>query len=264
MKIKTAILTFLGFLILLTAVVSAFGQEKEVRLEDRRITIRMEKQPLGLIFRYLMEKYDIPIGFEESALDKYHSEYFFDTNMPAAYDGDIRHPVDELEKKARPQTVFKANLHPITVNVENGKLTEVFDQIVPQMLYYKWEINDNVVNIFPVQGRFDNFEKLMEMKIFEFTFEKGKTVNDITVNIKRLPEISRFLKENELLFRGYRPGGPWRVLGQYGRTIDAEMKFSDLTFRELLNKITKVKKGGWMVSSGPVKPSGRIIIDIDI
>lgn len=60
--------------VLLVVASPVFGQvEEPPPLKDRRITIRMESQPLGTVFRYLMEKYDIPIGFEQSVLDRDHS-----------------------------------------------------------------------------------------------------------------------------------------------------------------------------------------------
>jgi hypothetical protein len=260
LRYKVALFTMM----LLVGGFSAFGQEKQINLKDKRITIKMEKQPLGLVFRYLMENYDIPIGFEESLLDKDHNEYFFDTNLPSVGEANFQSTNGIAELKFRVETKFTAELHPITVKFDNGKLEEVFDKIVGQMEHYKWEINDNVINIFPTQGRVEKFQKMMEVKIADFKFEKGKTVNDITINIKKLPEFIKFVQENNLVFFGYRPGGAIRVKAQYGRTVDAEMNFSNLTFRELLNKITKVKKGGWMVRWGRTKPSGRELIDIDI
>jgi hypothetical protein len=243
---------------------AVIGQEKELSLKEKRITIKMENQPLGLVFRYLMENYNIPIGFEKSLLDQDHSEYFFDTNFPSAGEATFKDSNGIAEFTFRVESKFTADLHPITVNLDNGKLEDVFDKIVGQMQHYKWEINDDVVNIFPVRGRVKKFEKMMGLKISDFKLEKGKTVNDITIGIKKLPEFSKFVKENNLFFRGYRPGGPIRVNAQYGRTINAEMNFSNLTFRELLNGITKVKKGGWMLRWGRIKDSGAELIDIDI
>ena len=42
----------------------------------------MENKPLGLFSDILIEKYDIPIGFEGLQLDKDHNDYNFEINAP--------------------------------------------------------------------------------------------------------------------------------------------------------------------------------------
>jgi hypothetical protein len=66
------------------------------------------------------------------------------------------------------------------------------------------------------------------------------------------------------VFFGFRGGLGAMKEAQYGRTIDAEMNFSNLTLRELLNKITKMKKGGGQLRWIRTRDSGRELIDIDI
>ena len=66
MSKKLVIIILYCTTIFLIGTFSAFGQEKETDLKDKQITIKMDKQPLGLVFRYLMENYDVPIGFEQS------------------------------------------------------------------------------------------------------------------------------------------------------------------------------------------------------
>jgi hypothetical protein len=244
---------------------SVFGQEKETDLKDKRITIKMEQQPLGVVFKYLMENYDIPIGFEESILDRDHSDYDFHTNLPGVPKHRMQNADGSIKFTTTANRVFKAELHPISVNAENERLEKVFNQIVEQMENYKWEINDGVVNIFPIKGRDERFEKLLGIKIQRFTFEKGKTVEDITTNIQLLPEFLRFLKENKLRFTGFRQGTNFVLKAQYGRTINVGMDFSNLTFRGLLNKITKIKRGGWVLKwKWIAKTTGAEHIDIDI
>jgi hypothetical protein len=212
----------------------------------------------------LIEKYGIPIGFEKSLLDYGHHDYDFDTNLPSEIHQTTRSADGKIDVTHILENNYKAVLHPITVNFENAKLEDVFNQIVRQMENYKWEINDNVVNIFPVKGRFEKFEKLLDLKISNFTFEKGKPVRDITNKFAELPEFYRFVKENNLAFTDFRNGFSTLVNAQYGRPVNAEMNFSNLTFRELLNKITKIKKGGWSLRRIRVRESGKELIEIDI
>ena len=72
---------------------NAFGQEKKVVLKDKRINIQMTQKSLYTVFNRLINKYDIAIGFEESALDRDHRDYYFETNMPL----DGRHPSVERD-----------------------------------------------------------------------------------------------------------------------------------------------------------------------
>lgn len=247
MNKKTAIVMLYGLIIYLVGTVSVLGQEKKIDLKDTRITIKMENQPLGKVFKYLMENYDIPIGFEQSILDRDHSDYDFYTNVPAAATHRMANADGSITVTTTGERIFKAELHPITVNAENEKLEEVFTQIVEQMLHYKWEINDGVVNIFPTQGRDERIEKLLELNIKKFTFEKGKTIEEITTSIQSLHEFLRFMYKNKLLFTGGRHGSNFLLTAQYGKTIEVGMDFSNLALRELLNKITKIKRGGWIL-----------------
>jgi hypothetical protein len=266
MNKKRAVVTFCCITFYLVGVSSAFGQEGGADLKDKRVTIRMEARALGDVFRYLMQNYDIPIGFEESVLDRGHSDYAFETNLPS----EAKHRMQSTDGRAKAVTtarrVFEARFHPITLYVEDGTVEQVFDEIIRQMENYKWEINDGVVNIFPVKGRDKRFEELLGMNVERFTLEKGKTVDDITTNIMSLPEFRSFERKHKLHFTGARGGNADFVLkAQYGRVIDAGMDFSNLTFRDLLNRITKVKRGAWRIRWKWIsKTTGEEHIDIDI
>ena len=163
------------------------------------------------------------------------------------------------------ERAFKAKLHPITVTAENASLEEVFNQIVNQMENYKWEINDGVVNIFPIKGRDERFKQLLGLNIQRFTLERGKTIEDITTSIQSMHDFLRFMGKNKLIFFGVRTGANFALKAQYGRTIDAGMDFSNLAFRDLLNKITKIKRGGWVLKWKWISTTtGKEEIDIDI
>lgn len=231
-------------------------------LKDKRITITMEGRPLGDVFRYLMEKYDIPIGFEESVLDRESAEYEFESNAPSTAEHKMKR--GDVQFTTRGQRRFDVVRHSITLYVEDGSVEEVFGEIVRQMENYKLEINDDVVNIFPVKGRDERFARLMGMRVNRFTLEKGKTVEDITTNIISLPEFRSFMRDNKLHFTGLRTGMNFILKAQYGRTINAGMDFSDLTFRDLLNEITKIKRGAWRVTWKWFDGRGDEHIDIDI
>ena len=246
MNKKTTLPLLCGLIFYCAGTFPAFGQERAVNLQDKRITIQMEKQPLGMVFRYLMKNYDIPIGFEQSSLDKYQPDYDFEVNFSLQFiwaranaDGSVR--IVSSERRG-----FIAEKHPITVHAENERLEEVFNRIVPQMENYKWEINDGVVNIFPAKGRDERFEQLLGLQIEKFALAEGATIMDITENIKLLPGFFSFQPENEFSFLCYRyRGSSYARKAQYGKVIGEKLEFSNLTLRELLNKCTKIKRGSW-------------------
>jgi hypothetical protein len=245
MNKKTAIIVLYCIIIYLAGTSSVFGQEKEVALKDKRITLKTEKIPFGRVLGYLMEFYDIPIGFEQSILDRNTAEFRFSANSP----GVVQYPLENIDGvfKIPANSGFKPPLHPVTLNAENERLEDVLNKIIKQIENYKWEINDGVVNIYPIKGRDDRFEKLLELKINRFVLEKGKPIWEITTNIKSLPEFSAFTTKNNLRFNGARSGPVGALQEMYGRKIDEGMEFSNLTFRELLNEITKIKRGGWIL-----------------
>lgn len=266
MKKKLIIVILDCAIILLAGSISVFGQKMEVDLKDKKITIQMEQQPLGLVFRHLIGNYDIPIGFEKSTLDIYNIDYQFETNLSGVGQRRILGKDGKLEINIEVERIFEPKNLWITINAENENLENVLNIIVGQMENYKWEINDGVVNIFPIRGRDQRFEKLMETNIENFTFEKGKTVRIITTNIMKLPEFKKFLDENKLKFNGIRVGSDILMVNSYDKELDTEMNFSNLTFRELLNKITKIKRGGWILKSKGIPRSNteEEHIDIDI
>jgi hypothetical protein len=282
MNMKRAILLLCCMTLCVAASSSAFAQEaedapkaetgtkaeavpkdKSVALKDKRITITMEAQPLGVVFRYLMENYDIPIGFEESALDREGPEYEFASNLPSTAKHEMRSGDVKFTTTALPPR-FEGGRHAFTLYIEDGSVEEVFTRIVEQMENYKCEISDDVVNIIPVKGRDKRFEKLLEMRVKRFTLEGGKTVEDITKNIMLLPEFMSFMRDNKLHFTGLRQGMNFVLDAQYGRKLEQGMDFSDLTFRDLLNRATKIKRGGWIVKWKWITGTGDEHIDIDI
>lgn len=258
-------LLVLGFALLLAFVVwPVQGQTRQADLKERRISIKMERQSLSKVVGYLMEKYDVPIGFEESVIDRPHADYFFHTNLPFSATRKIQMGNGEVSAEVEAETTWVAKDHFITLDIENGRLSKVLDRIVVQMRYYKWEVNEGVVNIFPKEGRDPRFAELMRSKVPIFTLTAGKTVEDITIRLKHLPTFDRWLRRNNLRFNGVRSGVSFVLDAQYGRKLDFGMTFNDLTFRELLNEITKRKRGGWILLWKSRAANGDEHIDLDI
>jgi len=242
----------------------ALAQDRRVEFQGSKISIHMDKQPLGLVIRYLMEKYDIPIGFEQATLDREHNDYNFDTNTPSTGVKNLTSSDGRVQARLTTSHSFKGKSHLITVDSDNAVLEDVMNTIVRQMKNYTWVINNGVINIFPKRARDDRFEKLLEMKVLNFTVQKGQPVSAITTEIMALPEFKKFLLENNLHFSGLRGGSDTLVRAQYGRFLENDIRLSNVTFRQLLNEATKIKRGGWILKRKLYSRPEEEHIDIDI
>ena len=216
----------------------------------------MTQKPLYTVFYRLIQKYDVPIGLEESILDRKHRHYEFEPNIALER---FRKEAQSDKEVLPPVSEFKENL--ITVNFKDAKLKDVMDSIVKQMKNYDWEIRDDVINIFPNQGRDPRLQKLLKVKIPIFYVGMGANVGTIQAQLMLfLPEFNTFLKENNL--EGNTSGN---FSSFENRILPDGMVFKNMTFKELLNAITKSKRGGWMLkikrlNSEPEKEFVEILI----
>lgn len=245
--------------VLLSAgLLTVHGQEKIEEIKEKRITVEMTRKPLFDVFMRLIYDYDVAIGFEESSLDRDHDDYHFETNIP---DKDQA----TSTKDGRTKITFGGRPtienHLISLNHENARLEDVINDIVKQMQNYDWEINDGVINIFPAKGRNPSFKRLLELRIREFVVWKGAEVGVIQpLIVLQLPELRKFLDDNNLLAASDRVA-PWFI----DRPLSQEMRFTNLTVQELLNAITRSKRGGWILrhkksSNGHGKESIELLI----
>lgn len=252
-------IVFGGFAIPLAA-----AQSNSPDLRQLRISIVAEKQPLGIIFRELMQKYQIDIGFEQSSLDNGKWHFSFDTNMPAKATQRSRGNSEALLIETTIESGFKAGEYPISLQIRNGSIEDVFDAIVRQMDHYDWELRSGVVNIYPTRGRDPRFRELLDLRIKSFALSKGSTVEDIIVTLLALPEFQNFRKSHRISFFPVREGVTALIKEQYGRTVEQSMDFRDIRFRDLLNRITKIKKGGWILRIRGKTREGGDLGDLDI
>ena len=138
------------------------------------------------------------------------------------------------------------------------------NQIVEQMENYDWKIVDEVVNIYPVKGRDERFEKLLEVNIENFTFDKRLGVGWFKSKMNQLPDLQPFLQKNNLYMSAW-SNASYADINRI-MDLDEDLKFSNLTLKELLNKITKIKRGGWMLRKHDFTPTDpqKEVIKIDI
>jgi hypothetical protein len=225
---------------------------KQGGFEGQRITVQINQNPLYTVFYRLIQKYDIAIGFEESILDRDHRHYYFGTNVELEH---FKKEVSSDKERLGPYTRFDEHL--ITVNFKDARLEDVMNAIVRQMENYSWEINDEVVNIFPIRGRDERLAKLLDVKVRTFYVGIGADVGSIQGRLMLfLPEFEKFLAENKLDSRTDRPEPT-----DLDHIFPDGMVFTGLTFKQLLNAITKSKRGGWILQIKTDTP-GKEFVEI--
>jgi len=197
------------------------------------ITLHLQKAPLWKIVNRLSYIYRVRIGFEGSVLDSDHQDYYFKTALVTLGEA----PMERVDRVDR----LLATGHLFTLDVDRAPLEDVMDSIVNAMENYSWTIEDGVVNIVPKKGRDERYAKLMELKIKEFRIRSPQLM-DFREAVHQLPEVQKFLADNGLSWPANRPL-PYSL----DREIPGEIEIRDVTFRQLLNRITLIKGGGWIV-----------------
>jgi hypothetical protein len=229
-RIVVIIIVGLGFI----SGSSAFGnmRSEEGDLKNKLVTIECDRQPLFVALDRLINVYDVPIGLVQSPKDYDHLDYNFNTETRYARSH------DEADKD---NAGLYVRGHFISVSYPSVRLETVLDNIVGQMKNYKWEIEDGVVVIMPSGDLDPRIEELLDTKIKSFKFPGDDHIYEVRNLLVALPEVIGWLKKNHLAFES----GTWVAFTF--RKLPDEMNFADLTFRELLNSITKIKRGGWLI-----------------
>lgn len=122
---------------------------------------------------------------------------------------------------------------PKNVQVENGTLKEVLESITKQDPTYTWEVNNGVVNIYPVQFRDETIKSLLEKEIANFSTIKATGRDEIAKNIKSTNEINFLLKEKQIQFNIS------TKTNLYAKDGISEFNLSNIELKGVLNKIVK-------------------------
>ncbi len=243
---------FVFCFLLVIGVIQVFGQEKEIPLKEKKVSIVCNNVSFREVIRILIENYDVQIGFEESTLDYENVDYDFNIYLEST--SKIRKSKDQLAFKniKKTKTTFSLNL-------KEAKLEEILNLIVDKMPNYGWEINDEVVNFVPINGRNLKFDKLLSTKITNYLLKEGEPVDLIRWELYLQPEFRRVTSELELPYSNFRFD---RIsIGLKGDT-NYSLSFKNLSLKKLLNEIAKVKKGGWILKKSKFK--GKEYLDIQI
>jgi hypothetical protein len=242
---------------------SVSAQTMSNSIRDRKLSIKADNEPLAKVFHQLIYELGIPIGFEESILDKGHRDFYFETNLPEymSRNGGQRYPANgSLSYDVHFERVFPKNGHLITLNFENAPIDKVFDSIVRQMSNYKWEIADDIINIYPKDGRDPRLIELLNTEVHEFILGETATLMVIQPDIYDLPEFTKFLSERNLAVTGVRSNAQ-----DLKSRIPQRIKLSNVKLKQVLNRLAKIKAGGWILKvEKRVSDEGKEIIELDI
>ncbi len=212
---------------------------------NQYVTIRADQRPLGEIFRDLSRSYGVVVGLELSRLDSDHDDFSFATNFPAGLEDKVE-TKGEARVTLQVEPVFKAKKYLITIRAEQVSLREALDTIVKQMRNYRWELNDGVVNIIPIQGRDKRLEEFFALDIKDFSLGKSRPpVMMVRYKIMARPEVTAFLDKNRLTLASIQSG----FTKALHREFQGDLEYSNLTVRRLLNRVALANGGGWIVQT---------------
>lgn len=255
----------LAFILITFMCLVVLSQPRAAAQVGKRISINVSGQAFGHLAAELMQNEKMILGFEESTLDKDHRDFDFDVNMPFSPKKEYASPFGEGTMTIEVIREFTSETKPISISLTDRPISELFDTLVKQMGDYSWEESYGVINIFPKKHRDRRIEKLMGLRIKEFQVTQEFSLSDLARKLTRLPEVNLFLTENNLHWRSSQLGATIRLEAQYGRPLGKDLSFRDLTFKELLNKISLAKGGGWKVRRSHIFGSKtKEFLEIDI
>jgi hypothetical protein len=119
----------------------------------------------------------------------------------------------------------------IDVNLPEMVLKSVLDFLVMQDPRYKWKVEGNVVNFFPIKDFDPLVMSLLDTNLSRVSFSSQLRLSDIRYEIFDLSEINAKLIQANVAPLMFEMGIPSTD------KIGASLKFSNLSLRELLNQI---------------------------
>lgn len=117
----------------------------------------------------------------------------------------------------------------VTVTFEKKSLREVLNSLIERDGRYRWEVNDDVVNIIPLE-RNQISEAFLELRVSRFEPQKS-TKGDLNAYIGRLTEVNSLLEPMNVAVFAFDPPG----------VVDLEeicsLKMQSASIRSILNRI---------------------------
>jgi hypothetical protein len=122
------------------------------------------------------------------------------------------------------------------IELTNGTLPELLDQIIKQNPKYDWLFEKGVVNVFPrVESRDLFIGEILSVRVKRFTIKKGTVGLDVQDLLFTSPEIKAIMDRNGIEPAGTNFSG--FSFPQLGREFS--LNVSNRTTKEILNQIVK-------------------------
>ena len=124
----------------------------------------------------------------------------------------------------------------LSVRLKAGTVKDVLDAVANQCPDYTWELNDEVINVFPKRPNRDPLlENILAVKLKAFAIEEGTARIEFTKAVVSSHELSSLLKANGLnveyeIFSKH-------DIGALGRGFSVNV--SHVTVKSLLNQVIK-------------------------
>jgi hypothetical protein len=165
---------------------------------------------------------------------------------------DYRIPIG-FEGKTKDNPLFDP---PILVSIQYGTLRDVLDAVLAQDKRYRWNTIDGVVNVYPEANRDEVLMGLLDTRIREFVLPKNPTLLGARSAIVELPEIKSELEKARMT-------APLIVVytGHFRRLKDFSMRESNVTLREILNKIVAGSQAKFWVLNRWGKDNEELILN---
>jgi hypothetical protein len=117
----------------------------------------------------------------------------------------------------------------VSIQIVDGTVRQVLDQIVKADPRYRWEVREGVINLLPNERN----DSLLDVTIVHFNFQ-DMDAEDVPAAILALPEVQAHLSAMRIVAsKGVMYEGPVRKLPVFSITL------SNVTVKEILNEILR-------------------------
>jgi len=204
MKVRTA---FLAIMLIALTLIAGATQTSHGNIQDLPNlpieNLELEAANIGLVLSELSDRKKVPIGLEVS-------------------------PRDDLSQTKT-----------IRLQIKQGTLADVLTSIVKQNPLYTWKIQDDVVNVLPIEADRDPVLKaVLETRLENFAIERGMSRFNLRQTLSTTPAIKRILTQHHIvpdipsfMSRDFVSLGP-----KY------ELEASNVSVSSLLNQVVRESK----------------------
>lgn len=124
----------------------------------------------------------------------------------------------------------------IRLQIKHGTLADALNSIVKQNPLYTWRIQDEVVNVFPVESNRDSFLRdVLETKLAKFSIQRGVSRLSVRQSLTAAPAIKTVLTQHNV-FPDHQSFMS-RDVAPLGREYDLDA--SNISVSALLNQIVR-------------------------